>query len=124
LSRVLSPEWRNAIADYDPVRNFTHYYGHHQFEPGADDHLNRLLYVDFKTWLPDAFMEKVDKATMACGLEARAPILDPRIVEFAFQLPGSMKLRGRTDGPVVPRRNDQVGGGYPVRSQNPGQTVL
>jgi asparagine synthase (glutamine-hydrolysing) len=94
LSRVLSPEWRNAIADYDPVRNFTHYYGHHQFEPGADDHLNRLLYVDFKTWLPDAFMEKVDKATMACGLEARAPILDPRIVEFAFQLPGSMKLRG------------------------------
>jgi asparagine synthase (glutamine-hydrolysing) len=52
------------------------------------------MYVDLKTWLPDAYMEKVDKATMACGLEARVPLLDPRLVELAFQIPGRFKVWG------------------------------
>ena len=39
-------------------------------------------------------MEKVDKATMACSLEARLPLLDHRLVELAFQIPGKYKIRG------------------------------
>jgi asparagine synthase (glutamine-hydrolysing) len=94
VMRLLSPEFRNIVSSHDPALPYTHYYSHHHFQGESDDHLNRLLYIDFKTWLPDAFMEKVDKSTMAFGLEARAPILDPRIVEFAFQLPSSMKVHG------------------------------
>src|SRR5947199_1031514 len=60
----------------------------------ATDHLNRLMYVDLKKWLADAYMEKADKATMACGLEARLPLLDHRLVELAFQIPGRCKIRG------------------------------
>lgn len=58
------------------------------------DHLNRLMYVDLKTMLVDGYMEKLDKATMACGLEARVPLLDHRLVELAFQIPGHFKIRG------------------------------
>ena len=42
--------------------------------------------MDLKTWLADTYMEKADKATMACGLEARLPLLDHRLVELAFQI--------------------------------------
>jgi asparagine synthase (glutamine-hydrolysing) len=50
------------------------------------------MYVDVKTWLPDAFLEKVDKATMAFGLEGRLPFLDHRLVELAFRIPPEEKI--------------------------------
>lgn len=59
---------------------------------GGSDSLNRILYADMKTWLPDTYLEKVDKATMAVGLEARVPLLDQPVVEYAFSLPGACKI--------------------------------
>jgi asparagine synthase (glutamine-hydrolysing) len=56
--------------------------------------LDRAMYVDIKTWLVDDILVKVDRTTMAHGLEARAPLLDFRLVEFAASLPVSFKLRG------------------------------
>jgi asparagine synthase (glutamine-hydrolysing) len=52
------------------------------------------MYVDLKTLLVDAYMEKTDKATMACSLEARLPVLDHRLVELSFQIPAAYKVRG------------------------------
>jgi asparagine synthase (glutamine-hydrolysing) len=52
------------------------------------------MYIDLKTWLADVYMEKIDKATMACSLEARLPLLDHRLVELAFQIPSHHKIRG------------------------------
>jgi asparagine synthase (glutamine-hydrolysing) len=62
--------------------------------PGGE--LNRMLYLDLKTWLPDDLLTKVDRMSMAASLEARVPYLDPRVVEFAFQVPEDLKLKGKT----------------------------
>lgn len=65
------------------------------FLPGNGDVVNSLLYVDQKTWLPDTYLEKLDKATMAVGLEGRVPFLDHELVEFAATIPAKYKIKGR-----------------------------
>jgi asparagine synthase (glutamine-hydrolysing) len=62
--------------------------------PSVADAAHALMYLDFVTYLPEDILTKVDRTTMAVGLEARAPLLDYRVVEFAFGLPLEMKLRG------------------------------
>ena len=55
--------------------------------------LAEMLYLDFRTYLADDLLAKVDRASMACSLELRTPFLDQRLVEFAAGLPASLKLR-------------------------------
>lgn len=54
--------------------------------------LDRILYVDFRTWLPDDILFKADRMSMAHGLEVRSPFLDHRLVEFCCGLPDRYKL--------------------------------
>jgi asparagine synthase (glutamine-hydrolysing) len=56
------------------------------------DPLNKMLFVDMKTWLPDDLLIKADKMTMATSQELRVPFLDHKVVEFAFSLPPQFKL--------------------------------
>lgn len=58
------------------------------------DSLDRMLYVDYKTWLADDILVKVDRASMAHGLEVRSPFLDHRLIEFCAGLPRHLKLSG------------------------------
>ncbi len=57
--------------------------------------LDRLLSVDAASYLPGDLLTKVDIATMAHSLEARSPLLDPTVMEFAARLPARLKLHGR-----------------------------
>lgn len=56
-----------------------------------NDKLNQMLAIDYKTYLVDDVLTKVDKATMSTSLEGREPLLDYRIIEFTAQLPSHLK---------------------------------
>lgn len=96
----------------------SHYSSPEQLVPGAaepatilsesvrlssdEDFINRMMLLDTTTYLPDDILVKVDRASMAVSLEARAPLLDHRVLEFAWSLPLRMKLQGR-EGKLVLR---------------------
>ena len=87
---LCTPELLSQARHHDPIAAFARH-----FDRVRDaDPLSRVLYVDFKTWLANDILVKVDRMSMACSLEVRAPLLDHKIVEFAASLPPQLKFRG------------------------------
>jgi asparagine synthase (glutamine-hydrolysing) len=84
---MLTPELRARIG-----RSGTTEYLSARFERPGEDMLNRYLYLDLTTYLPEDILFKVDIASMANSLECRSPFLDHRLIEFAATLPGRYKL--------------------------------
>jgi asparagine synthase (glutamine-hydrolysing) len=63
---------------------------------GSGNSMERLIYLYCKFYLQDGILTKVDRASMACSLEARAPFLDYTFVEFVNSIPFHLKLKGLT----------------------------
>ncbi|HUF09297.1 MAG TPA: asparagine synthase (glutamine-hydrolyzing) [Rhodothermales bacterium] len=69
----------------------------HQSRDGGGSFLDQLLKLQFDDWLQDFALMRQDKNSMAHSLELRLPFLDHRLIEFAFRLPGNLKVRGLKD---------------------------
>ncbi len=89
-ARLLTPEARRALDGHRPEDRYVR----SMRDAPARDALDRAQYADFQHWLPGDILTKADRTSMAVSLEAREPLLDYRLVEFAASLPASMRLRG------------------------------
>lgn len=88
--QLYSQDFASKVRDSDSYKYIEGWYA----RAAADGFLDKTLYVDVHTYLPDDLLVKVDIATMAHSLEARSPFLDHRVMEFAASLPESLKLKG------------------------------
>jgi asparagine synthase (glutamine-hydrolysing) len=86
---LYSDRFRAELGSFDPRTPVLD-----RLSSGGGDLLNRQLRADFELFLADDILVKVDRMSMATSLEARAPFLDKNVVELAFRMPGSLKLRG------------------------------
>jgi asparagine synthase (glutamine-hydrolysing) len=62
--------------------------------PGEQNNLNRMLYYELRSFLPDHNLNYTDKMAMASGVEVRVPYLDPELVRWAMALPPALKMKG------------------------------
>ncbi len=70
------------------------FYNQYFAECDSDDLLDKIMYFDLKTSLPEQLLMLSDKMTMAVSLEGRVPYLDYRVVEYAARIPSHLKIRG------------------------------
>jgi asparagine synthase (glutamine-hydrolysing) len=92
---LYSPALQAAIDGVGPISGREPLAAHFAAMDGFDP-ITGELYLDLKTYLVDDIMVKVDRMSMAASLEAREPLLDHKLAEFAFSLPGHLKLHGST----------------------------
>ena len=96
---LYTPEFKRALQGFSAVEVIREQM---QRAP-TDHHLSRVQYADIKTYLPGDILTKVDRASMAHGLEVRVPLLDHKFVEWAGTLSPSVKLRRREGKSVFKR---------------------
>jgi asparagine synthase (glutamine-hydrolysing) len=89
---MYTDNFRRQTADLDPGESYRTVW---EQADGADD-VDRVLYLDFNTYLPDQLLTKMDVSTMAHSVEARSPLLSKDLIEFAARIPTNLRLRGYT----------------------------
>jgi asparagine synthase (glutamine-hydrolysing) len=87
--KVLSPEIRTQFDRDRLVEEISFYEKEYPFA----DRITKVQYLDLRLYLQECILTKVDRASMACSLEVRAPLLDYQLVEFVMGLPLKWKLR-------------------------------
>jgi asparagine synthase (glutamine-hydrolysing) len=89
--RLFTNSARQRVQDDDSVAKVLQHFE----ADNVEDLLDRMLYTDLMTRMPDHLLAVVDRMSMAHSLETRPPLIDYKVVEYAASIPGSMKLRGR-----------------------------
>jgi asparagine synthase (glutamine-hydrolysing) len=90
LDELFAPEWKGPRPPSSVIFNpLPRVLGGARF----DDTVAEMLYLDFRMYLEDNLLVKIDRASMACSLELRTPFLDHRLIEFAAGLPSELRVR-------------------------------
>jgi asparagine synthase (glutamine-hydrolysing) len=92
LEKVISPEIHNLFDSHRLVEEISSY----EREIPTSNLTTLLQYLDLRLYLQESILVKVDRASMACSLEVRAPFLDHELVEYVMGLPSHLKLKGLT----------------------------
>jgi asparagine synthase (glutamine-hydrolysing) len=87
---LYTEQFNRSIGAFDPDASIKHYFS----ADNARDLVDRMLYADSMTRMPDHPVMILDRMTMAHGLEARSPFMDHELAEFCAQLPARYKVRG------------------------------
>ena len=95
---MFEPEAKQRLYTHDFARSVRHADAFASFraayrECASNDPIDRALYVDARTYMIDDVLTKVDRMSMAVSLEAREPLLDHKLLEFAARVPVSLKLK-------------------------------
>ena len=85
---------KGQIADSDSVAKILSWYN----DGTAEEHLDKMLYTDLQTRMPDQLLSISDRMSMAHSIEIRPPMGDYKVTEFAASLPCNLKLKGRNRG--------------------------
>lgn len=88
--KVLTQAWKEKLSFTNP---FERYKKVAKEFTTLSDNTQKLLWIDTKIILPDQFLEKVDKSTMANGVEVRVPFLDNDLVSYALSIPSGLKVK-------------------------------
>ena len=81
---------RMKTLGYFIPRDYDDFWYFRQFDRTDMPLISRMQYIDFNTYLPDACLKKIDRASMQCGVEVRVPLCSTELVEFAFETPESI----------------------------------
>ncbi|HYL56782.1 MAG TPA: asparagine synthase (glutamine-hydrolyzing) [Gemmatimonadales bacterium] len=87
------------------------------------DPLNRILWLDFLTYLPDNLLVKVDRGTMLASIEARAPYLDREVMELVLPAPSALKVHGFTTKAILKEAASGLVPGKVIRRRKRGLSV-
>jgi asparagine synthase (glutamine-hydrolysing) len=121
--RLYSGDARGAASRYDAYRYHREYFARcREASP-----LNRLLYVDFKTFMPALNLDTTDRTSMAANIEVRVPFLNKEMLELTARLPASLKIKGLKRKYVLKKAVERIlpkeviwrrkaGFGAPIRS--------
>ncbi len=96
---LYAPDFLQHVDKSESLRPVTRY----MHDSAAQGRLEKMLYIDTKTWLTDDLLIKADKMTMANSIELRVPLLDHKVLEFAASLPANFKVRGFTTKYIAKR---------------------
>jgi len=118
---LYNPEMKKSAKDIESLDYLKSFFLSYK----GDDSINKFLYVDLLTYLPEDLLVKMDIATMMNSLEVRSPFLDHKLIEFVAGIRGNLKLRRRIgkyilkealDGFLPPEiiKRDKMGFGIPI----------
>ena len=92
LSQVYTPEQMEGLLHGNTIKATSFFDSEHHLDPTLSQ-LDKMLAVDYKTYMADDILTKVDRAGMTVSLEGREPLLDHRLIEMAARLPIDLKIR-------------------------------
>jgi asparagine synthase (glutamine-hydrolysing) len=119
--KLFTEQAQSALTDADSVQKILTYFEAHNVE----DLVDRMLYTDLMTRIPDHLLPIVDRMSMAHSLETRPPLIDYKVVEYAAGIPANLKLKGtnlkyllkKVAGRYLPRElieRQKQGFGFPL----------
>jgi len=89
--KLFTSEARSNVKDYDSIEKILKHFNSNN----VDELIDKMLYTDLMTRMPDHLLMIVDRMSMAHSLESRSPLVDYKLVEYAASIPAELKLKGK-----------------------------